>query len=84
MDAPDMSLAVGSHDLHSKPMSLVLSGPVSFLPDGRIAIALTNLQDVPLVITIKALGLSGTVTLQLPAGEMKLQLLSRPIRGGQL
>ncbi len=82
LDAPDMDVLLSSHDLHSKPLSLVLEGPVTFLPDGRIAIALTNVLEVPVEVNIDApLGLGGSVQMVLPVGEMKLQLLSRPLRG---
>ncbi len=82
MDAPDMDVLLSSHDLHSKPLSLLLEGPVTFLPDGRIAIALTNVLEVPVEVNIDApLGLGGSVQMVLPAGEMRLQLLSRPLRG---
>ncbi len=82
MDAPDMSITLSDHDLHSKPISISLRGPVRFLPDGRIAIAVTNVADVPVAVTIDApLGVTGSVEMILPAGEMKLQLVSRPLRG---
>ena len=84
MDAPDMSITAASHDLHSKPLSLGLKGPVTFLADGRIAIAAKNIADTPVTVNIKAIGLSGGVQMVLPAGGMKLQLLSRPLRGGAL
>jgi hypothetical protein len=78
MDAPDMALPIGEHDMHSKELSVLLSGPVQFRPDGRIAIELSNQVDVPIAITIAApLGLAGQVSLVVPAGQMKLQLLSR-------
>jgi len=84
MDAPDLSLPLSSHDLHSKPISVQLEGPVTFLPDGRISIALSNVADVPVAINVSApLGVGGAVNLLLPAGEMKLQLLSRPLRGAE-
>ena len=85
MDAPDMVLLaqIASHDLHSKPLTIGLEGPMSFLPDGRIAISASNTADVPVVVTISgALGVGGTVQMVVPKHEMKLQLLSRPIRGG--
>jgi hypothetical protein len=83
MDAPDMSLPLSTHDLHSKPLSVSLEGPVSFLPDGRIAIAASNTADLPVEVLINApLGISGTVKMLVPRGQMKLQLLSAPIRGG--
>ncbi|MEJ7600788.1 MAG: Ig-like domain-containing protein [Kofleriaceae bacterium] len=82
MDAPDMSIPLSSHDLHSKPLSVQLEGPVTFLPDGQIRIQLSNVADVPVSVGIDApLGLSGTVDMVLPRGEMRLQLLSRLLRG---
>ena len=82
LDAPDMSVPLSSHDLHSKPLSVALSGPLTFLPDGRIAIAASNTADIPVTVNISApLGISGAVDLQLPANEMKLQLVSPPLRG---
>jgi hypothetical protein len=85
MDAPDLSIPLSDHDLHSKPLSVSLSGPVTFLPDGRISIALTNTASLPVTITIDApiVG-SGTVSMEVPAGEMKLQLISPFLRGGSL
>ncbi|HET7502779.1 MAG TPA: Ig-like domain-containing protein [Kofleriaceae bacterium] len=84
LDAPDMSVLGGlaSNDLHSKPLSVVLRGPLRFLPDGRIAIAVKNVADVALTVSIDAVILSGSVDLLIPAGEMKLQLVSPPLRGG--
>jgi hypothetical protein len=83
MDAPDMSLPLGTtHDLHSKPLSMLLQGPMEFLPDGRIAISVSNTADLPVVVKADAaLGLGGTIEMKLPAGEMKLTLLSPPLRG---
>lgn len=84
LDAPDLSLPLGTtHDLHSKPLSVGLRGPMRFLPEGRIAIAVTNVADVPINVGINApLGLSGSIKLVVPRGEMKLQLISPPLRGG--
>jgi hypothetical protein len=85
MDAPDMSIPLSSHDLHSKPLTIALSGPVNFLPDGRIAIQLANTADVPVTINISApLGISGGVELVVPMGEMHLELVSPPLRGVEL
>jgi hypothetical protein len=84
MDAPDMSLPLAQHDMHSKPLSVSLEGPLQFQPDGRIAIALSNTQEVPITVGINApLGISGTVKLVVPVGEMRLRLTSRAIRGSQ-
>ena len=82
MDAPDMSIPLSSHDLHSKPLSVMLQGPVTFLPDGRISIAVANTADLPVTVNINApLGVSGSVKMVVPAHEMKLQLVSPPLRG---
>jgi len=81
--SPHFSLPVSSHDLHSKPLSTVLRGPMRFLPDGRIALALANVAALPITVTITAVGLlPGTVQMLIPAGEMKVQLVSPPLRGG--
>ncbi len=81
MDAPDMSLPLSQHDMHSKPLALLLQGPVSFRADGRLAIALSNVADVPISVGINApLGISGAVNLVVPTGDMSLQLLPPPQR----
>ncbi|HEY5937729.1 MAG TPA: Ig-like domain-containing protein [Kofleriaceae bacterium] len=82
MDAPDLSIPLTSHDLHSKELLVQLEGPVTFLPDGQIRIQLSNVTDIPISIHIDApLGLSGNIDMVLPRGEMRLQLLSRLLRG---
>jgi hypothetical protein len=82
MDAPDMTITLSSHDLHSKPITIALRGPVTFLPDGRIAITLANTADVPVTVNVSApLGLSGGVDMIVPAGLMSLQLVSPAVRG---
>lgn len=84
MDAPDLNVPLSSHDLHSKPLSVTLEGPVKFLPDGRIAIQVSNTADRPVEVAIDApppVSISGTIQMIVPQGEMKLQLVSAPIRG---
>lgn len=83
MDAPDMSVLLSSHDLHSKKLTLNLEGPVTFLADGRIAISLANNADVPVTVAISG-PLSGTVKMVLPKGAMHLQLSSPALRGVSL
>jgi hypothetical protein len=83
MDAPDMSILLSSHDLHSKQLSLVLEGPVTFLADGRISIALANTADVPIDVSVSGPA-SGHVKMNIPKGEMNLQLLSPTPRGVSL
>jgi hypothetical protein len=82
MDAPDMVVPLGgTTNVHSKPLTVSLSGPVRFLADGRIALALSNDADVPVSITIStALG-SGSVDVTVPMNEMNLQLVSPAVRG---
>jgi hypothetical protein len=47
-----------------------------------MSIAVANIADVPIVINITTTGfISSTVTLKLPTGQMKLTLLSTPLRG---
>lgn len=82
MDAPDLTLPLVNHNLHSKPLTLSLEGPVSFLPDGRIAIAASNTADLPVeVVVTSTIGVVGSIKLSIPKNEMKLQLVSPPIRG---
>jgi hypothetical protein len=83
LDAPDMSIPLASDDLHSKPLAVLLEGPVNIQADGRIAIAAQNAATVPMTVNISApLGISGAVDMALPAGEMRLQLVSPELRGG--
>lgn len=83
MDAPDMSVLLSSHDLHSKKLSLSLEGPVKFLADGRISISLANTAELPVTVAISG-PLSGTVKMVVPKGEMHLQLTSPALRGVSL
>jgi len=83
LDDHDLSLPLSaSHDLHSKPLSVLLRGPMQFLPDGRIALALVNVAELPITVNI-SLGLKlGSIKMLIPRGEMKVQLVSPPLRGG--
>ena len=80
LDAHDMDVPALGHDLHSKPLSLIARGPLRFLPDGRITISVANVADVP--ITVNLGGALASVKLLASAGELKLQLVSPPLRGG--
>jgi hypothetical protein len=85
MDAPDMNITLSSHDLHSKQLAVTLTGPVTFLPDGRIAISVANTADVMMTVNVSApLGLGGGVNMIVPQGYMRLQLVSPPLRGAPL
>jgi hypothetical protein len=82
MDAPDMQLPIAQHDMHSKPLAVALEGPLTFGDDGRVAISLTNVADVPITVGVNApLGITGALNLVVPKGEMRLELLSRAQRG---
>ncbi|HWU87893.1 MAG TPA: Ig-like domain-containing protein, partial [Kofleriaceae bacterium] len=84
MDAPDLSLPLGTHNLHSKPLSVTLEGPVAFLPDGQIAITLSNTTDLPVEVMVTVpppTSVSGKIQMIVPKNEMKLQLVSPAIRG---
>jgi hypothetical protein len=82
LDAPDMQIPLLNHDLHSKPLAIALRGPLRFLPDGRIAIAVSNVADVPIIVNIAGGNLAGAVEMVIPRGELKLRLASPPLRGG--
>jgi len=84
MDAPDMTIlsGVGTHDVHSKEVAGVLvKGPITFQPDGRIVIQPVNVNDINLTVNISALGLPGSISLQIPAGQMQLTLSGNPLKG---
>ncbi len=86
MDAPDMSLPLGTgHDLHSKLLAVTLEGPLKFLSDGRIAIQLANTADLPVTVNVSPplLG-NGKINMIVPKGEMKLSLVSPAQRGVSL
>lgn len=86
MDAPDMNIvALGvftaTPDLKSKPLHVIVKGPITFMEDGRIAIALANVHAVDLRVNISALGNNGYINLQIPADAMKLRLVGSPLKG---
>jgi hypothetical protein len=72
---------LSSHDLHSKPLAVLLAGPEQFLEAGRIAIDHANHADLPVTIHVSTPFGDGAVDLVVPQGEMKLQLLSPAVRG---
>lgn len=82
MDAPDLEILAGivSHDVRSKPVNLLLGGPVTFLADGRMQVVLHNRGPVTIPVTISTLGFSGIINLRIPDGTLTLSLLTPPIR----
>ena len=86
MDEPDMHPNLGEvieldHNLHSYPLTLKLSGPVSLLPDGRMRIQQENTeaQQVDVSVTLSGLDAIG-MTLRIPEGGAKLNYLSQPVK----
>lgn len=80
VDTPDLSIPLATHDLASKPLSVVLKGPVTFRADGRMDVALRNLADVSMKVNISALLLPGSIDLRIPAGEMRITLAGPVLR----
>lgn len=82
MDAPDLSLFLGivAHDVNSKPVNLVLAGPVTFLPDGRMQVILHNRGAVLIPVNISTALFDGRITLRVPDGTLTLSLTTPAIR----
>ena len=82
-DAPALSLPLGlEHNVKSLPIDNVqLEGPLDFLPDGRLFIALQNQEplDVDLEITLAGFD-GGKVLLQIPPGGINLSYQSASIQ----
>lgn len=78
MDAPDLTIIGGlvSHDVNSKPVTVTLAGPVTFLPDGRMQVVLHNVGKVLIPVNISTLGMDGRITLRVPDGTLSLTLNS--------
>lgn len=68
-----------SHNLHSYPLTAAVSGPVQFLPDGRMLATLQNDNDTTINVSLLG-GIGGTITLVIPKGTLKMQGLSGPIK----
>lgn len=90
LDAPELEPhALGltmAHDLHSYPLSLQLSGPVTLLEDGRMIIEQANVvasDDIDVTIGLELFGvLIGAADMQLgiPEGGIALRYLGAPMR----
>lgn len=68
-----------THNLHSYPLTAAVSGPVQFLPDGRMLATLQNDADTTINVSLLG-GLGGTITLVIPKGTLKMQGVSSPIK----
>lgn len=85
MDAPNLVIqAAGfvnvSHDLHSKALTPVLKGPVTFRDDGRMDVDLRSLADVPVKVNLSSAVGNGSIDLLIPAGEMHITLAGPVLR----
>lgn len=82
LDAPELEpLGFGSTNLHSLPLTMNLTGPVTFLADGRMEVQLTNIDpvDIDVEITIFGFGAAG-VLLSIKEGGLSLNLVSRLVK----
>ncbi|HEX6592776.1 MAG TPA: Ig-like domain-containing protein [Moraxellaceae bacterium] len=70
------------HNLYSYPLTISVTGPVDFLPDGRMLASLINDDDVVFTVNLVALGFlpGGTITMKIPRGTMQMQGLSGAIK----
>jgi len=88
LDAPQLNPTITevltvplNHNLHSYPISIQVSGPVSFLPDGRMLATLSNVTAVPIDVHVEAFQvLSGDLFITIPAGSLNMQGVSPPIK----
>ncbi len=70
-----------THDVRSRPLLIQVSGPVSFLPDGRMLATLSNLNDIDVDIEVVALGLlTGNIFLTIPSGSLIMEGVSGAIK----
>lgn len=71
-----------AHNLYSYPLTVAVSGPVTFLPDGRMKVSLKNTADVNITVSLSALSVlpAGTITLRIPTGTLQMEGISSPIK----
>lgn len=80
LDAPEMEAPLGlPHNLHSLELNdLQLSGPVEFLPDGRLVIGLLSLNAQTIGVSIG--DGAATIDLQIPVSGVNLTFQSGSIK----
>ena len=84
LDAPGLApkvigIEMGTN-MHSLPLTLNLYGPVSFLPDGRMEITLTNTQMVDIDVAIDTPFSPSKVYLKIPKESLVINLVSDPVK----
>lgn len=80
LDAPYLHPPLGlSHNLKSYPLDgLSLSGPITFLEDGRMQIEQVSLGGLPINVSIA--GGAASVNLRIPEGGVNLTYISAPVK----
>ncbi len=87
LDAKLLGFPIG-HNLHSYAFSASVSGPVQFLPDGRMLATLANDSDtviatslsIPIIPGLLSLPGVGGIDLLIPKGTLQMQGVSGPIK----
>ncbi|MCD6061768.1 MAG: hypothetical protein K0S16_2079, partial [Moraxellaceae bacterium] len=86
LDVPSLSPSLMglpiAHNLHSLPLTIAVSGPVDFLPDGRMAVSLLNDEHIDFTVALDAVGIipAGTINMRIPQGTMKIESVSAPVK----
>ena len=83
LDAPYLEAPLGGqHNQHSYPLTMELTGPLTFLPNGRMVINQVNGNVIPISVELtQLLGFLGaSIDLQIPAGAVKLQYVGVPLK----
>lgn len=83
LDAPYLEAPLGGeHNQHSYPLMMDLAGPLTFLPNGRMAIQQLNANPIPVNVELSKLLLlfSAAIDLRIPENGVKLQYLGVPIK----
>ena len=80
LDAPYLHPPLGlSHNLKSYPLDGVsLTGPITFLEDGRMQIEQVSLGELPINVSIA--GGAASVNLRIPEGGVNLTYISAPVK----
>ena len=80
LDAPYLHPPLGlSHNLKSYPLNGVsVSGPITFLEDGRMQIEQVSLGELPINVSIA--GGAASVNLRIPEGGVNLTYISAPVK----
>lgn len=78
LDAPELNPMGLGTNLHSLPLTMKLSGPVTFMDDGRMEVQLSNTEVVNINVEIG--GSLAKVFLEIQQGDLSLNLVSRLIK----